>query len=74
LYDLAVDAYATAIKEQPAMDGLKKELIYNLGAAYEAMGDMEKAVAEYKKIAAVDFGYRDVKEKIMRKKPPTPAR
>jgi tetratricopeptide (TPR) repeat protein len=70
LHDLAIDQYNEAINELPTMDGLKKDLLYNLGAAYEVMGDQEKAVAEFKKIAAVDFGYRDVRDKIMRKAPP----
>jgi tetratricopeptide (TPR) repeat protein len=70
LPDLAVDQYLKAIEEVPSMDGVKKELVYNLGTAYEAIGDAEKAVAEFKKIAAVDFAYRDVREKIMRRPPP----
>ena len=52
------------------MDGVKKEITYNLATAYEALGDAEKATTEYKKIAAVDFGYRDVRQKIMRKPAP----
>jgi len=52
------------------MDGLKKELLYNLGSAYEAMGDPEKAVAAFKEIFKVDISYRDVREKIMRKSAP----
>ena len=49
------------------MDNLKKDLIYNLGIAYEAMGEQDKATLEFKKIAAVDYAYRDVRQKIMRK-------
>ena len=67
LHDLAIEQYAKAIEETPTMDNLKKELIYNLGTAYEAMGQPDKALAEYKKIAAVDFGFRDIKTKIARK-------
>lgn len=70
LHDLAIDQYSKAIEELPMMDGLKKELLYNLGTAYDAIGEQEKAVAEYKKIAAVDFSFRDVREKITRKAPP----
>ena len=69
MHDLAIDQYAKAIEEIPMMDGLKKEIVYNLASAYEAIGEHEKAVAEYKKIAAVDFGFRDVREKITRKPP-----
>jgi tetratricopeptide (TPR) repeat protein len=67
LHDLAIDQYTNAIQELPMMDSLKKEITYNLGAAYEAGGEIEKAVAEFKKIAAVDFSYRDVRSKIIRR-------
>jgi tetratricopeptide (TPR) repeat protein len=69
LHDLAVDQYLKAQEDLPMMDNLKKEITYNLGNCYEAMGDLEKAVTEYKKIAAVDFGFRDVRQKITRKAP-----
>ncbi len=67
LHDLAVEQFSKAIAETPSMDNLKKDLIYNLGTAYEAMGEADKALAEFKKIAAVDYGFRDVREKITRK-------
>ena len=70
LHDLAIDQYVKALEELPMMDSVKKEITYNLGAAYESTGDLEKAVAEYKKIAAVDFGFRDVRDKITRRPPP----
>ena len=67
LHDLAVDQYTKAAEELPTMDGLKKDILYNLGLTYEAIGQHEKAIAEYKKIAAVDFSFRDVRKKITRK-------
>ena len=67
LHDLAADQYMKAAEELPSMDGLKKDILYNLGQTYEAIGQPEKAIAEYKKIAAVDFSFRDVREKITRK-------
>ncbi len=70
MVDLAIDQYVRAIEELPTMDSMKKELIYNLGLAYETLGDNDKAISEYKKIAAVDFGFKDVKDKIMRRPPP----
>jgi tetratricopeptide (TPR) repeat protein len=73
LHDVAADQYLEAIKELPTMDGQKKELIYNLGCAYEAMDDQAKAIEEFKKIFVVDIGYRDVKSKVMRKPPTKPA-
>jgi len=69
ILDLAVDQYVKALEELPMMDGLKKEVTYNLGNCYEKMGETEKAIAEFKKIAAVDFGYRDVRQRITRKPP-----
>jgi len=73
LHDMAIDTFNEAIGEIPTMDGLKKELLYNLGSAYELIGDQDKANAAFKEIAKVDFGFRDVKEKIMRKVPPKPS-
>ena len=67
LHDMAIESFNEAITELPVMDGMKKDLLYNLGAAYEGMGDQEKALAAFKEIAKVDFSYRDVREKIMRK-------
>ncbi len=67
LYDLAADQYTKAAEELPTMDSLKKDILYNLGQTYEAMGQHEKSITEYKKIAAVDFSFRDVRDKITRK-------
>jgi tetratricopeptide (TPR) repeat protein len=69
LHDMAIETFKEAIADLPTMDGLKKDLLYNLGCAYELMGDQEQAVAAFKEIAKVDFSYRDVREKIMRKGP-----
>jgi tetratricopeptide (TPR) repeat protein len=73
LHDLAIDQYNKAIEEIPVMDGLKKELTYNLAAAYEVLGQWDKALSEYKKIAAVDFAFKDVRQKITQKSPAKPA-
>lgn len=69
LTDMAIDAFNEAIGEIPTMDGMKKELLYNLGCAYEATGDQDKATAAFKEVAKVDFGFRDVRQKVMRKPP-----
>ncbi len=41
LPDMAVETFNEAIADLPVMDGLKKELLYNLGLACELMGDRE---------------------------------
>jgi hypothetical protein len=46
------------------MDEMKKEVVYNLGLIYERMGDIEKALANMKQIYEVDYGYRDVAQRV----------
>jgi tetratricopeptide (TPR) repeat protein len=60
MLDLAVKRFADAESELPSMDDLKKEIVYNLGLAYEATQHPDKALEQWKKIYEVDMGYRDV--------------
>ncbi len=65
IFTQAIDAYE--IKE----DSIAKELRYNLARSYEEQGDTEKALEIYRKIAQLDFAYKDVRERVdkLRKKP-----
>jgi tetratricopeptide (TPR) repeat protein len=63
-FDIALQQLETANTELTVMDETKKEILYELGALCEAMGDAERAVQFFKKIYAVDIGYRDVAVKI----------
>lgn len=63
-YDLAVDQFTTAKSESQLMNDSKKEIIYELGRAYELMGKPDKAFNEYKEIYQSDIGFRDVSQKI----------
>lgn len=45
-------------------DAIAKDLQYNLGLCYEKQGKIEMAVNIYRRIAQVDFGYRDVSKRI----------
>ena len=47
-------------------DAIAKDLQYNLGLCYEKQGDKDKALEIYRKIAQVDFGYRDVGKRVDR--------
>jgi hypothetical protein len=38
--------------------------MYNLGRAYEDLGEEEKALQQYKQIYAEDIGFRDVNERV----------
>jgi tetratricopeptide (TPR) repeat protein len=58
VFGQAIDSYE--IKD----DDVAKELRYNLGRAHEEQGDMEKALELYRKIAQVDFGYKDVSQRV----------
>ena len=69
LHDIAVDQYLKALEELPTMDGLKKDITYNLGNCYETLGQHDKALTEFKKIIAVDIGFKDVRQRLTRKPP-----
>ena len=49
---------------------MAKELRYSLGRAYEADDESDNALDEYRKIAQIDYNYRDVKNRVdgLRKK------
>ena len=47
-------------------DGMAKELQYNLGRSYEEQGDTAKALEIYRKIAQLDFAYKDVRHRVDR--------
>jgi len=54
----AVDAY------ELKNDDTAKQLRYNLGRSYEAGGNNEKALEVFRKLAQLDFAYKDVSERI----------
>ena len=64
-YTDAIDIFnqgmeACEIKDSP----IAKELRYNLARSHEAHGQIETAMELYRKLAQLDFGYRDVRERI----------
>jgi tetratricopeptide (TPR) repeat protein len=63
-FDLAVEQLTVAKAEIQIMNDLKKDVIYELGFAYEKSGKMKEAVDEYKIIYMADSGFRDVSKKI----------
>jgi tetratricopeptide (TPR) repeat protein len=62
--DLAAGQFEEAIAELTGMDETKKELLYNLGLLYEKLGNHAKYLDALKQIYAVDYGYRDVAERV----------
>ena len=64
MLDLAMKQLEEASKEILSMDAMKKEIVYNLGLVYERMGEGEKSLACMKQIYEVDYGYRDVAQRV----------
>ena len=66
-YADAVDVFARAIESYEIKDdAIAKELRYNLARAHEEHGDRGKALEIYRRIAQLDFGYKDVSERVDR--------
>lgn len=64
-YADAIDVFTQAIKAYESTDDtVAKDLRYNLGRAYEQQGQTEKALEIYRKIAQLDFAYRDVRQRV----------
>ncbi len=58
IFQRAIESYE--IKD----DATAKELRYNLARTYEEQGEKDKALELYRKIAQLDFGYRDVSSRV----------
>jgi tetratricopeptide (TPR) repeat protein len=66
-YSDAVDIFQRAIESYEINDdAIAKELRYNLARAYEEQGEKEKSLELYRRIAQLDFGYKDVSERVDR--------
>lgn len=63
-HDMAAEQLQTAKSEIPGANEQKKDVLYQLGTAYEKQGDMDKAMAEFKALYSADISYRDVAQKI----------
>ncbi len=64
MLDLAAKQLEEAAREVPTMDGIKKEIVYNLGLVFEQMGKTQQALDCMKQIYEVDYGYRDVATRV----------
>lgn len=64
MLDLAADTLSAAAAELYQMDNTKKAILYDLGLVYDKMGEGAKSIDCMKQIYAVDYGYRDVAERV----------
>jgi len=61
----AIDIFNRAIEQYEIKDdAIAKELRYNLGRSYQKKGENEKALDIFRKIAQLDFGYKDVHQRV----------
>lgn len=62
--DLAINAMQEAVKEIPAFNNEKKDLLYSLGIVYEKVGNAGEYLNCMKEIYNNDYGYRDVAARV----------
>ena len=62
--DMAIRQLEEANGEYANMDDTKKELLYTIASLYETADNKEKALENYKVIYEVDYGYKDVAQKV----------
>lgn len=62
--DMAIRQLQEANNELLTMDETKKEILYMIGGLCEKSGNMDAALENYKAIYEVDYGYRDVAQKV----------
>ncbi|BDS05738.1 hypothetical protein NT6N_07780 [Oceaniferula spumae] len=64
MYDLAIKQLSDALADLHGMDGTKKEVLYEKGLIHEEMDDKVSALDSFKQIYEVDYGYRDVAQRV----------
>lgn len=63
-FDIAAEQLEKAASELTILDGTKKDILYELGATYEDMGQPAKAAELFKQIYSVDISYKDIAARI----------
>ncbi len=64
MHDIAISQLDEALEELTAMNGTKKEVLYEMGLIHMKMESKDKAIGCFKQIYEVDYGYRDVAERV----------
>jgi len=64
MFDLSIKQLSDALADLHAMDNTKKEVLYDKGIIHEDMGDRDSALDCFKQIYEVDYGYRDVAQRV----------
>ncbi len=64
MFDLSIKQYSDALADLHAMDNTKKEVLYEKGIIHHELGDAPSALECFKQIYEVDYGYRDVAQRV----------
>lgn len=64
MLDFAKKTFTDAASEMPAMDDVKKDVIYKLGLVNEKLGDRKASIECMKQIYEIDYNYRDVAQRV----------
>lgn len=64
MFDLAIKQLSDALADLTAMDSTKKEVLYEKGMIHGDVGDQTSALDCFKQIYEVDYGYRDVAQRV----------
>jgi tetratricopeptide (TPR) repeat protein len=64
MFDLAIKQLSDALADLVAMDNTKKEVLYEKGLIHTQVNDSEAALDCFKQIYEVDYGYRDVANRV----------
>jgi tetratricopeptide (TPR) repeat protein len=64
MHDMAVKQLKDANADLHGMDNTKKEVLYELGLIHEKTGENAEALDCFKQIYEVDYGYRDVAQRV----------
>jgi len=64
MFDLSIKQYSDALSDLHAMDNTKKEVLYEKGLIHDEMGDKVQALDCFKQIYEIDYGYRDVAQRV----------
>ena len=64
MYDIALNQFQEALEDLHGMDGTKKEVLYEMGLIHTKMENKEAALDCFKQIYEVDYGYRDIAQRV----------
>ena len=64
MFDISIKQLSDALADLVAMDNTKKEVLYEKGLIHSEVGDKEAALDCFKQIYEVDYGYRDVAQRV----------